>query len=128
MRILLVEDEPSIADFVQRGLDAAGYAVTSVGDGEQGEAHALSGGFDLVILDIMLPGKSGLEVLDAVRARDPELPVILLTAKGEIDDRVAGLDRGADDYLVKPFALGQRRARVRASPPGSPYGQGRAGG
>jgi DNA-binding response OmpR family regulator len=119
MRLLVVEDEPAIADFVGRGLDAAGYAVTCVGDGEAGEALALSGQFDMVLLDIMLPGREGLEVLDAIRTRHPELPVIILTAKAAIDDRVAGLDRGADDYLVKPFALDELLARIRANLRGS---------
>jgi DNA-binding response OmpR family regulator len=115
MRILVIEDEPGIADFVGRALDAAGYSVTCVGDGLEGEAQAVSGDFDLVVLDIMLPKQGGLETLDAIRAHDPELPVILLTAKGDVDDRVAGLDRGADDYLVKPFAIDELLARIRAN-------------
>jgi DNA-binding response OmpR family regulator len=114
MRILLVEDEPAIADFVERSLDAAGYAVTCVGDGEDGEREALHGDYDLVLLDIMLPGRSGLDLLSAIRARDQRVPVIMVTAKGEVDDRVAGLDRGADDYIVKPFSIDELLARVRA--------------
>jgi DNA-binding response OmpR family regulator len=115
MRILVVEDEPAIADFVRRGLDAAGYAVTCVGDGDDGLAVALSGQVDLVLLDLMLPGRDGLDVLDAIRAEQPQLPVIIVTAKAAIDDRVAGLDRGADDYLVKPFAVDELLARIRAN-------------
>ena len=114
MRVLVVEDEPGIADFVERGLRAAGYAVTAVADGERGQLEALSGKYDLVVLDILLPGRDGLEVLDAIRRHDPALPVILLTAKGEVPDKVAGLDRGANDYIVKPFAVEELLARVRA--------------
>jgi DNA-binding response OmpR family regulator len=119
MRILVVEDEPAIADFVSRGLDAAGYTVTCAGNGEEGQALALGGQTDLVLLDLMLPGRGGLEVLDAIRAEQPELPVIIVTAKGAIDDRVAGLDRGADDYMVKPFAVDELLARIRANLRGS---------
>jgi DNA-binding response OmpR family regulator len=119
MRILVVEDEPAIADFVSRGLDAAGYTVTCAGNGEEGQALALGGQTDLVLLDLMLPGRGGLEVLDAIRAEQPELPVIIVTAKGAIDDRVVGLDRGADDYMVKPFAVDELLARIRANLRGS---------
>jgi DNA-binding response OmpR family regulator len=114
MRVLLVEDEPAIADFVERSLAAAGYAVTCVDDGHAGELEALRGDYALVLLDIMLPGKSGLAVLDAIRKDDQETPVILLTAKGETEDKVAGLDRGANDYIVKPFSIDELLARVRA--------------
>jgi DNA-binding response OmpR family regulator len=100
---------------VGRALVAAGYTVTGVDNGEDGEAQALSGDFDLILLDIMLPRRGGLDVLGAIRAHDPELPVILVTAKGDIDDRVKGLDRGADDYLVKPFAIDELLARIRAN-------------
>ena len=114
MRILVVEDESSIADLLERGLSAEGYAVSCAHDGEEGERRALSGDFDLILLDVLLPGRSGLEVLRAIRARRPELPVVMLTAKGEVDDKVAGLDLGADDYVSKPFALDELLARVRA--------------
>jgi len=114
MRVLLVEDEPAIADFVERSLAAAGYAVTCVSDGADGEREALHGDYALILLDIMLPGKSGLAVLDAIRARDQRTPVILLTAKAETEDKVVGLDRGADDYIVKPFSIDELLARVRA--------------
>jgi two-component system, OmpR family, response regulator len=112
--ILLVEDEPGIVDFVGRGLKAEGFAVAAVMDGVEGERRALDDQFDLIVLDLMLPGRSGLEILASVREAKPNLPVIVLTARGEIDDRVAGLDAGAVDYLVKPFSLAELIARVRA--------------
>jgi DNA-binding response OmpR family regulator len=114
MRILVVEDEPDIADFVERSLQAAGYTVTCVHDGDSATREALSGEYGLILLDIMLPGRSGLEVLDDLRARDTETPVIVLTARAEVDDKVAGLDRGANDYMVKPFSIDELLARVRA--------------
>jgi len=114
MRILVVEDEPAIADFVARGLESEGYAVTAVQDGIEGEALALTGRFDLLVLDLMLPGMTGMEILDSFRASDTETPVILLTARSEVSDRVAGLDGGASDYVSKPFAFEELAARVRA--------------
>ena len=114
MRILVVEDEPAIAEFVERGLRAAGYAVDRSADGDEGQRRALSGQYDLVVLDILLPGRDGLEVLSAIRGRDRQVPVILLSALGEIEDRVRGLDRGATDYVVKPFSMEELLARVRA--------------
>jgi DNA-binding response OmpR family regulator len=114
MRILVIEDENGIADFLVRALGAEGFSVDRADDGEQGERLALSGDFDLVLLDLMLPGRGGLQVLEAIRARRPEVPVILLTALGQKDDVVAGLDRGADDYVTKPFDLDELLARVRA--------------
>jgi len=113
MEILVVEDEAAIADFLARGLEAAGYGVVAAADGVEGERLALGGGFDLVILDRMLPGRDGIEVLAAIREAKPALPVILLTAKGEVADRVEGLDRGATDYMTKPFAFEELAARVR---------------
>jgi two-component system OmpR family response regulator len=114
MRILVVEDERSIADFVASGLRSEGYAVRCVHDGAAGEIEALTGDYALVGLDVLLPGKGGLQVLDAIRRRKPELPVILLTARGETEQKVEGLDRGASDYVVKPFSLDELLARVRA--------------
>jgi two-component system, OmpR family, response regulator len=114
MRILIVEDERLIADFIERGLRAEGYAVTSVYDGEAGLLEALTGDYGLVLLDVMLPKKSGLEVLKELRERDSGVPVILLTARGEIDQKVEGLDFGATDYVVKPFAFDELLARIRA--------------
>jgi two-component system, OmpR family, response regulator len=113
-RVLVVEDEAGIADFLERGLGAAGFEVQVASDGVDGEARALNDTLDIVILDMMLPGRSGAEILDTLRERKPELPVIVLTARGEVRDRIAGLDAGAVDYLVKPFALAELVARVRA--------------
>jgi two-component system, OmpR family, response regulator len=114
MEILVVEDEAAIADFLERGLVAEGHRVTVAADGVAGERLALSPGVDLVILDRMLPGRDGIEVLAAIRRVKPSLPVIMLTAKGEIADRVEGLDEGATDYMTKPFAFEELAARVRA--------------
>ncbi len=111
--ILLVEDEPGIVDFVRRGLQAEGFAVEAELDGTEGERRALHDSFDLIVLDLMLPGRSGLEILASVRQAKPSVPVIVLTARGEIEDRVVGLDAGAVDYLVKPFSLAELAARVR---------------
>jgi len=113
-RVLLIEDEPGIVDFVRRGLEAEGFAVEAALDGIEGERLALSDSFDAVVLDLMLPGRGGLEILGSLRRAKPTLPVIVLTARGEIEDRVAGLDAGAVDYLVKPFSLAELVARVRA--------------
>jgi DNA-binding response OmpR family regulator len=112
--ILVIEDEPGIVDFVQRGLRTHGYEVRTAADGITGAALALSEHVDLVVLDMMLPGQSGLEVLADLRAGKPRLPVIVLTARSGLDDRIAGLDAGATDYLVKPFSLEELAARVRA--------------
>jgi len=112
--ILLIEDEPGIVDFVRRGMEAEGFHVQSELDGAEGEQRALREGFDAVVLDLMLPGRGGLEILTSLRAAKPSQPVIVLTAKGEVEDRVAGLDAGAVDYLVKPFSLAELLARVRA--------------
>jgi two-component system, OmpR family, response regulator len=113
-RLLVIEDEPGIVDFVRRGLEAEGFAVQTALDGEEGERLALNGGFDAVVLDMMLPGRSGLEILASVRKAMPSLPVIVLTARGELEDRVAGLEAGAVDYLVKPFSMTELVARVRS--------------
>ncbi len=112
--ILLVEDEPGIVDFLARGLRAEGFSVAAAADGVEGEQRALRDSFDMVVLDLMLPGRGGMEVLANLRAVKPELPVIVLTARGDIEDRVAGLDAGAVDYLVKPFSFAELLARVRA--------------
>ena len=114
MKLLVVEDEPAIADFLARGLEAEGYEIVLAADGVEGERLALAEGFDLVLLDRMLPGRDGLEVLEAIHAAKPALPVIVLTARGEVADRVEGLDRGATDYVTKPFAFPELLARVRA--------------
>jgi DNA-binding response OmpR family regulator len=115
MRILVVEDEPALAEFLARALRAEGYTVRTVLDGATGERIALGDEVDLMVLDAMLPEKSGFDVLRAVRARKPDLPVIMLTARSAVEDRVAGLDLGADDYVTKPFSLSEVLARVRAN-------------
>jgi DNA-binding response OmpR family regulator len=123
MEILVVEDEAGIADFLQRGLRDEGYEVEAVGDGVAGARAALEPGVDLLVLDRMLPGRDGIEVLREVRAARPTLPVIMLTARSEVADRVEGLDLGATDYVTKPFSfeelLARIRARLRERPDGS---------
>ncbi len=112
--ILLIEDEPGIVDFVKRGLEAEGFPVEASLDGLEGERRALHESFDLIVLDLMLPGRSGMEILDSLHDAKSTVPVLVLTARGEVEDRVAGLDAGAVDYLVKPFSLAELAARVRA--------------
>jgi DNA-binding response OmpR family regulator len=112
--MLLIEDEPGIVDFISRGLIAAGFAVEVALDGLVGERRALRESFDIVVLDLMLPGRSGLQVLQALHTAKPRMPVIVLTARGDIEDRVKGLEAGAVDYLVKPFSLAELIARMRA--------------
>ena len=114
MRILVVEDEPKVGKALQEGLQAEDYEVTLAPTGEDGFFLASSQPFDLIVLDILLPGRDGIEVLNALRARGMRIPVLVLTAKDAIEDRVAGLDAGADDYLVKPFAFAELSARIRA--------------
>jgi DNA-binding response OmpR family regulator len=114
MRILVVEDEVAIADFLERGLRGEGYEVTTATDGIAVERAGLDPDVDLVVLDRMLPGRSGEEVLISLRGSRPALPVIMLTAKAEVADRVEGLDLGATDYLTKPFAFEELLARIRA--------------
>ena len=114
MEILIVEDESAIADFLARGLAEEGFTVQAVADGAEGERLALDHSFDLVLLDRMLPGRDGLEVLAAIRRSKPTLPVIVLTAKAEVADRIEGLDQGATDYVTKPFSFAELAARVRA--------------
>ena len=112
-RILIAEDEDRIASFVDKGLTAAGYTATVVGDGVSAYEYARSGQFDLLILDLGLPLRDGLSVLRQLRAEQVELPVIILTARGTVPDRVAGLEGGADDYVPKPFAFAELLARVK---------------
>jgi len=114
MRILVIEDERTLAGFIEQSLHADGYAVAVCNDGESGAAAALTGDYALVLLDLTLPGKDGLEVLDVIRERMPGLPVIVLTARAAIEQRVEGLDRGANDYVTKPFSFEELLARVRA--------------
>jgi DNA-binding response OmpR family regulator len=112
--LVLIEDEPGIADFVVRGLTLAGYRVESALDGETGLELALGDDVDLVVLDLMLPRMSGGEVLQRLTDRRPGLPVIVVTARGELEERVGGLKAGAVDYLVKPFAMDELEARIDA--------------
>jgi len=114
MRILLAEDEHKVASFIQRGLEAEQYVVDAVYDGAAALERATDGEYDLLILDVMLPIRDGLAVLKEIRARKLSLPVLLLTARDTVADKVAGLDSGADDYLTKPFAFEELVARVRA--------------
>jgi DNA-binding response OmpR family regulator len=114
MRILIVEDEAAIADFLERGLRAEGFEVRVASDGIEGERVALDADVDLLVLDRMLPGRDGDRVLASVRRTRPALPVIMLTARAEVADRVEGLESGATDYLTKPFAFAELLARIRA--------------
>src|ERR1700709_385654 len=117
MKILVVEDETAIADFVQRGLEAEGYAVECALDGVEGERQAMSNDVDLVVLDLMLPRRDGLTVLDSIRRSRPTLPVIVLTARDAVEDKVAGLDGGATDYVIKPFSFDELATGIRAHLP-----------
>lgn len=114
MRVLLVEDDALLGAAIQAGLEQSDYTVDWLRDGAQAASALRTAEPDLLILDIGLPGRSGLEVLAELRARGSNLPVLLLTARDTVSDRIAGLDRGADDYLVKPFDLGELTARLRA--------------
>ena len=113
VRILLVEDEARIASFVRRGLVAEGYDVVVASDGREGMHAALEGDADLVLLDLMLPEVTGEQILRRLRQERPDLPIIVLTAKGAISDRVSNLEAGAEDYLVKPFSFAELLARIR---------------
>ncbi len=114
MRILLVEDDSRVASFIKRGLREENYAVDVAKDGEEAIYMAQAGPYDLMILDLLLPKKSGLEVLKTLRGEKVTIPTLILTAKDEMDDRVKGLDAGADDYLTKPFGFDELLARIRA--------------
>jgi DNA-binding response OmpR family regulator len=114
MRILVIEDERKVANFIASGLGQEGYAVDVLHEGTDAGAQALACDYDAVILDLMLPGRTGFQVLRDIRARKATLPILILTAKDSVEERVAGLDSGADDYMVKPFALAELSARLRA--------------
>ncbi|TDX52392.1 response regulator transcription factor [Orenia marismortui] len=114
MRILIVEDEYHLAEVLQKGLKEDGYAVDAVNNGQEAIDLAVVIQYDLIILDLMLPIKSGIEVLRELREEGNKVPVLILTAKDSVEDKVAGLDLGADDYLTKPFAFDELRARIRA--------------
>lgn len=114
MQILVVEDERKVADALEKGLAAQGYGVAVAQTGEEGFFQLNERRFDLVVLDLMLPGRDGCEVLETMRKRGLTTPVLILTARDTVEDRVLGLDSGADDYLVKPFAFPELLARIRA--------------
>ena len=114
MRILIVEDDPRLANLVARGLREQTYAVDVCGDGREAMVQAVVNEYDAIILDVMLPGKDGLTVIRELRARNVRTPVLMLTARDAIADRIAGLDGGADDYLTKPFSLDELEARIKA--------------
>jgi heavy metal response regulator len=114
VRVLLVEDEPRIADFISRGLSEEGYAVDVASDGEDALHWPELVDFDVIVLDVMLPVRDGIDVCRTLRQRGARTPILMLTAKDAVEDRVRGLDSGADDYLVKPFAFAELLARVRA--------------
>lgn len=113
MRILIVEDEPKIGDYLRQGLTEVGFVVDLARDGLDGLHLALTEAYDLAILDVMLPGIDGWQVLQGIRRAGKNMPVLFLTARDSVDDRVKGLELGADDYLVKPFAFAELLARVR---------------
>jgi len=114
MRLLVVEDERGIADALRQGLAEQGYAVDLARDGIAGREYALAARYDVILLDILLPGLDGIALLRELRRRGITTPILLLTARDAVDDRVAGLDAGADDYLVKPFSFSELLARIRA--------------
>jgi heavy metal response regulator len=114
MKILVVEDEKKVAGFIKRGLEEEGYTVEVAYDGDEGLKMGSDGSHDLILMDLMLPQKDGLEVIRELREKDIRTPVLCLTAKDKVDDIVSGLDSGSDDYLTKPFAFAELLARVRA--------------
>ncbi|MGV3641844.1 MAG: response regulator [Adhaeribacter sp.] len=114
MRILLVEDEPKVASFIKKGLEEQSYEVDQAYDGFFGKKLALENEYDLIILDVILPQKNGLEVCREIRQVKPAVAILMLTALGSTDDKILGLDSGADDYLVKPFVFQELMARIRA--------------
>ena len=113
MKILIVEDEPKTGNYLKQGFSEAGFVTDLVRDGADGLHRALTDDYDLIVLDVMLPGLSGWEVLEGIRAKGRTLPVLFLSARDHVDDRVRGLEAGADDYLVKPFAFSELLARAR---------------
>jgi two-component system copper resistance phosphate regulon response regulator CusR len=123
MRILLIEDEKKTAAFLAKGLGEAGYTVETAADGEQGLAMAQGAALDLLIVDVMLPKKDGWAVVEELRRKNVRTPVLFLTARDSVRDRVKGLELGADDYLVKPFAFAELLARIRSILRRSPKGK-----
>ena len=113
MKILLVEDEAKTGDYLKQGLNEAGFVTDWVQDGLSGQQQAMTGEYDLIILDVMLPARTGWEILEDIRRAGLQIPVLFLTARDQVEDRVKGLESGADDYLVKPFAFAELLARIR---------------
>ncbi|MEH6758805.1 MAG: response regulator transcription factor [Parasphingorhabdus sp.] len=114
MKILLVEDDKNTSDYIAQGLEQAGHLVTASDNGPDGLFHATDGNFDVIILDRMLPGMDGIAIIGAIRGAGETVPILMLTARAGLEDRVDGLDSGADDYLVKPFAFSELHARLNA--------------
>lgn len=114
MKILIIEDEYGLADAISEILKNENFTTTIITDGEEGEYEALSGIYDLILLDVMLPNKNGFEILKSIRNEKIKTPVIMLTAKSEIDDKLQGLEHGADDYITKPFHIRELTARIKA--------------
>lgn len=114
MRLLLIEDDFRIASFIRKGMSEAGYVIEHAADGEVGLHMALDNSYDAAIVDLMLPGRDGLSIIDEVRRREIRLPVIILSARRSVDERIRGLQAGGDDYLVKPFSFAELLARVQA--------------
>lgn len=114
MRLLLIEDDAKIAAFIERGFKEGGFTVDVCNDGEEGLARAMGYSYDAAIVDLMLPKKDGLSVIEEMRAAGTNLPVLILSAKQSVDDRIVGLQRGGDDYMVKPFSFSELQARIQA--------------
>ena len=114
MRVLLIEDDQKIAAFIGKGFKSAGFSSDHAGDGEQGLAQALCEAYDVIVVDLMLPGRHGLSVIEELRSAGVQTPVLILSARDSVDDRVKGLQTGSDDYLTKPFAFAELLARVQA--------------
>ena len=114
MKILIIEDDQIIADFIIKGMKEAGFSIEHASDGESGFAHAISGYFDLAIIDVMLPRLDGLSVIANIRERKINMPIIILSAKRSVDERISGLRSGSDDYIIKPFSFSELLARVEA--------------
>jgi two-component system OmpR family response regulator len=114
MRILLIEDDLKISSFIAKGLREAGFSVDVCGDGRSGLDRALTASYDATVVDLMLPGLDGLSVIESMRADDVDTPVLILSAKQSVDDRIQGLQRGGDDYMIKPFSFSELLARIKA--------------
>ena len=114
MKLLIVEDDVKIAAFIEKGMCEAGFQVDVCHDGNSGLAHGLTGGYDAAVIDIMLPGLDGLEVIEQLREQRVSLPVLILSARHSVDDRIRGLQKGGDDYMVKPFSFNELLARIQA--------------